>query len=121
VGTGATVAETLKAADALAGDGISARVLNVHTIKPLDQEAIRAAAADCRAVVTVEDHSASGGLGGAVAEVLATGDGRRGAPLRIVGTRDFGESGGSEELYEKHGLSGDRVAETARAFLGELE
>jgi transketolase len=116
--TGATVAEAVKAADALSGDGISARVLNVHTIQPLDEEAVLAVASDCRAIVTVEDHSVRGGLGGAVAEVLAQRDGD--ARLHIIGLRSFGESGPSEELYEKYGLSGDRIAETTRSFLTGL-
>ncbi|MGH2724479.1 MAG: transketolase family protein [Actinomycetota bacterium] len=120
VATGAAVQEALKAADALAGDGVSARVLNVHTIKPLDEDAVLAAASDCRAVVTVEDHSAWGGLGSAVAELLATRTDGASAPLRIIGTRTFGESGTSEELYEKFGLSGARVAATTRAFVEEL-
>lgn len=114
-GTGATVQEALKAADVLAEEGVSARVVNMHTLKPLDEDAVLAAAADCGALVTVEDHSAMGGLGSAVAEVLATGDGR--APLLILGTRGFGESGSAEELYEKHGISGSRVAESTRLFL----
>ena len=120
VATGAAVAEALKAADALAEDGIDARVLNVHTIKPLDEEAVLAAASECRAVVTVEDHAAWGGLGGAVAELLATRVNGASAPLRIIGTRTFGESGSTEELYEKFGLSGDRVAATTRDFLDQL-
>jgi transketolase len=117
-GTGATVQEGLKAADALDRDGVSARVLNAHTLKPFDEDAVARAAAECRGLVTVEDHSIAGGLGSAVAEVLAKGDGH--APLLVLGTRDFGESGGSEELYEKHGISGDRVAESARQFLDKL-
>ncbi|HZA26737.1 MAG TPA: transketolase C-terminal domain-containing protein [Actinomycetota bacterium] len=117
-GTGATVQEAMKAADSLAEDGVSARVINVHTLKPFDEEAVLRAAADCRALVTVEDHSAIGGLGSTVAEVLAVGDGR--APLLILGTRTFGESGSAEELYEKHGISGPRVAESTRQFLEKL-
>jgi transketolase len=117
-GTGATVQEALKAADSLDRDGISARVLNAHTLKPFDEEAVLHAAADCRALVTVEDHSVTGGLGSAVAEVLASGDGH--APVIVLGARDFGESGPSEELYEKHGISGDRVAERTRQFLDKL-
>lgn len=118
-GTGATVGEALKAADALDADGVSARVLNVHTIKPLDADAVLGAAAECRALVSVEDHGVSGGLGGAIAEVLAT----RGthAPLRIVGHTTFGESGGPAELFEKYGISGDRIAETTREFLATLD
>jgi transketolase len=68
--------------------------------------------------VTVEDHSARGGLGGAVAETLAQRDG--GARLHVIGLRSFGESGTSEELYEKYGLSANRVAETTRSLLAEL-
>ena len=119
VATGATVAEAVKAADILKErDGITARVLNVHTIQPLDEEAVLGAASDCGALVTVEDHSVRGGLGGAVAEVLAQRDGD--ARLHIIGVRTFGESGTSEELYEKHGLAGERVAETTRSFLAEI-
>jgi transketolase len=97
---------------------VSARVLNVHTIQPLDEAAVLAAASDCRALVTVEDHSVRGGLGGAVAEVLAQRDG--GARLHVIGVRTFGESGTSDELYEKHGLAADRVAQTTRSILTEL-
>ncbi|HWC31604.1 MAG TPA: transketolase C-terminal domain-containing protein [Actinomycetota bacterium] len=112
--TGATVQEALKAADAL-GD-LSVRVVDVHTIKPLDEEAVRRAATECRAVVTVEDHSVHGGLGGAAAEVLAAGDGNL-ASLRMIGMTTFGESGGTDELYDKYGLSGARIAETVRAAI----
>lgn len=113
--TGATVPEALKAAEQLAGKGITARVLGIHTIKPIDEDAILAAAVDCGRLVTVEDHSAVGGLGGAVAEVLATRD--SGARLRIIGTRTFGESGTPEELYEQHGLSAGRIAGQTSEFL----
>jgi transketolase len=119
VATGGTVGEALNAAEALASDGISARVLNVHTIKPLDEDALLAAASDCRAVVTVEDHSAHGGLGGAVAEVLASRNGRM-APLRIIGTRTFGESGTASELYERFGLDAAGIARTAREVLDKV-
>ena len=118
VATGAAVGEAIKAAETLDAEGISARVLNVHTIEPLDEDAILAAAAECRAIVTVEDHSARGGLGGAVAETLAQRDG--GARFHVIGLRTFGESGTSEELYEKHGLAANRVAETTRSILAEL-
>ncbi|HVL90351.1 MAG TPA: transketolase C-terminal domain-containing protein, partial [Actinomycetota bacterium] len=79
IATGALVQESLKAADALGEDGIAARVINIHTIKPLDAEAIARAAADCGAIVTAEDHAIEGGLGGAVAEaaldrVVLSGD-----------------------------------------------
>jgi transketolase len=116
VGTGAPVGEAVKAAEALEAGGISARVIDVHTVKPLDEAAVLAAAAECRAVVTVEDHSAAGGLGGAVAEVLAVRNGAL-APLRIVGTRTFGESGPIEELYRRHGLDAEGIAASARDVL----
>ncbi len=118
IGTGATVGECMKAAEVLEGRGISARVVNIHTIKPLDEEAILDTASACSAIVTVEDHGIWGGLGGAVAEVLAAApeNGSR-ARLHIIGVRGFGESGTSEELYELHGLSGARVADQTEAFL----
>ena len=117
--TGAPVGEAVKAAEELSGEGISARVLNVHTIKPLDEEAVRVAAAECRAIVTAEDHSIHGGLGGAVAEVLAEGNGapRPGAPLRRVGTTTFGESGSPAELYEKFGLDAAGIATAVKESL----
>lgn len=117
--TGATVQEALGAAEALAGDGTSARVVNVHTIDPLDEDAVRAAGTECRAIVTVEDHSVDGGLGSAVAEVLAEAGGTR-APLRRIGMRTFGESGTSSELYEKYGLSGSRIVDSVRELLSSI-
>jgi transketolase len=117
--TGAPVGEAVLAADLLDGEGISALVLNVHTIAPLDQEAVLAAAGDGRrAVITVEDHSVRGGLGGAVAEVLAAKGSR--APLRIVGMNTFGESGSPAELYAKYGLDAEGIAAATRGFLQEL-
>jgi transketolase len=114
--TGAPVGEAANAAEALAAEGISARVVNVHTIKPLDEEAVRSAAAECRALLTVEDHSVHGGLGGAVAEVLAESNGRR-APLHRVGMTTFGESGSPAELYAKYGLDAEGIARAARSAL----
>jgi len=111
IGTGATVQETLKASDELSGDGISVRVLNVHTIAPIDRDAILAAAADCHRIVTVEDHNVAGGLGSAVAEVVAQGNGAR---VTILGTRDYGQSGTPEELYEAYGISAKHVSAAAR-------
>jgi transketolase len=117
VGTGATVQEALKAADELAGENVSARVINVHTIKPVDEETLVKAARECRAVVTVEDHNVLGGLGSAVAEVLAAA-GTDGTRLTVLGVRDYGQSGTSEELYEEYGISASHVAEAAREALG---
>jgi transketolase len=117
VGTGATVQEALKAADELAGENISARVINVHTIKPLDGETLVRAARECRAVITVEDHNVFGGLGSAVAEVLAAA-GTDGTRLSVLGVRDYGQSGTSEELYEEYGIGASHVAKAAREALG---
>ena len=113
--TGAPVGEAVKAAGALENEGISALVLNVHTIQPLDEEAVLDAASGRTAVVTVEDHSVNGGLGGAVAEVLAANGAH--APLRRVGMRTFGESGSPAELYAKYGLDADGIARSVREAL----
>jgi len=119
VATGAPVGEAVRAADALDADGVSASVINVHTIAPLDEEAVRAAAAGHRAVITIEDHSVHGGLGGAVAEVLAAGNGSA-APLHRIGMRTFGESGSPQELYAKYGLDAAGIATTAGEVLAGL-
>jgi transketolase len=113
--TGAVLPEAVRAAEVLDGEGIAARVLDVHTIRPLDEEAVLRAASDCGALVSVEDHGVRGGLGGAVAEALATGDGS--ARLRILGVQGFGESGTSEELYAKHGIDADGIARSTRELL----
>ena len=115
IGTGATVQEALKAADEISRDGISARVLNVHTIAPIDRDAILAAAADCHRIITVEDHNVAGGLGSAVAEVVAQWNGAR---VTILGTRDYGQSGSPEELYDAYGISAKHVAAAARETVG---
>ena len=112
--TGATVAETIKAADQLAGE-IEARVVDVHTLKPLDEGAILESAEATDTLVTVEDHSVVGGLGSAVAEVLASQGVPK--PLLRIGTETFGESGPPAELYEKYGLAADRIAERVRALV----
>jgi transketolase len=115
VATGGLVQESLVAADELAKEGIQARVLNVHTIAPLDSETIARAARDCGRVITAEDHNVNGGLGSAVAEAIA--ESGTAATLKRVGLHTFGESGSQQELYDKYGLSGARIADTARAFL----
>jgi transketolase len=117
--TGVQTVRTLEAADLLAAEGISAHVLHVPTIKPLDEEAIVAAAARTGRVVTAEDHSIIGGLGGAVAETLSE---RHPTPLRRVGLRDvFGESAPNAPLLEKYGLTPAHVAQAARALLGRRD
>ncbi|HHX66281.1 MAG TPA: transketolase family protein, partial [Chloroflexi bacterium] len=101
---------TLQAAELLAGRGVRASVFNMGSIKPLDEEAVRRAAGTTPLVVTVEEHSIIGGLGSAVAEVMAESTG--GARLVRLGIRDvFGESATADELLAKHGLTGAAVAD----------
>jgi len=110
------VAAALEAADELAAAGIAARVLNVHTIKPLDVAAIVAAARETRALVTVEEHNIHGGLGGAVAEVVTE---HAPAPVRRIGIPDVfcGRVGGPEDLLAACGVTARAVADTARDLL----
>lgn len=104
IACGHMVATALSASNLLAEQGLQAGVVNMSTIKPLDVEAIETALACSRLLVTVEEHSIIGGLGSAVAEVLA--DRGAGVPLLRLGTRDvFGESATADELLEKHGLT----------------
>ncbi len=112
--TGALVSEALGAAEELSNEGIRAGVINVHTIKPIDAETILAAAGETGRIITCEDHNVNGGLGSAVAEVLA--EAGAGVRLRRVGLSVFGESGSSEQLYDHFGLSASHLAETARSM-----
>ena len=107
--TGMCVTNALEAASTLAREGIDARVINVHTVKPLDEEAILEAARDTRAVVTAENHSVINGLGSAVAEVLAE---KLPTPMERVGIKDhFGEVGCADYLMQAFGIRpGDIVA-----------
>lgn len=112
VATGYMVHLALEARETLAAEGISARVVNIHTIKPLDTALILASAEKTGALVTAEEHSVIGGLGAAVAECLSEG---HPAPLERVGVRDtFGKSGTFSALLEKFGLTADGIAEAAR-------
>lgn len=104
----------LEAARLLAAEGIQAEVLNIATIVPLDREAVLATAGRTGHVVTVEDHSIVGGLGGAVAELLAE---TLPTPVRRLGVRGFGESGDPRGLYAKHGLDPSGIARSVREFL----
>jgi transketolase len=112
--TGGPVWNTLAAATALAADGIQAEVINVATIKPLDEEAILRSAGRTGHVVTVEDHSVNGGLGSAVAELLGE---VMPTPMKRIGVTSFGESGDPKGLYAKHGLDPDGIAGAIRKFL----
>ncbi len=110
--TGLMIPYALQAAEMLAREGISAAVVNFHTIKPIDQECILAMADKCGAVVTAEEHSVIGGLGSAVAEVLA---GNSSAKFARVGVQDkFGKSGKPAELFAAYGLSAENIAEQCR-------
>jgi transketolase len=112
--TGGPLWNALEAARRLEADGIHAEVLNVATVKPLDEETILRSAGKTGRVVTVEDHSISGGLGGAVAELLSE---VMPTPLRKIGVHGFGESGDFKGLYAKHGLDAGGIATTVRKFL----
>jgi len=113
--TGALVAESLKAAKILKGEGINLRVINIHTIKPIDKEIIIQSAKECRFIFTAEDHNIIGGLGSAVAEVLSEN-----YPAKIIriGLPDvFGESGTPEALYKKYGFNAESLARKIEAYL----
>ena len=113
--TGLMVTRALKAADILAAEGISAAVVDVHTIKPLDEECILSYNGKVRAIVTAEEHFITGGLGSAVAEVIA---GKGGAKFDRVGVEDkFGQSGAPSVLFEKYGLTAKNIAAKVRALL----
>lgn len=115
IATGLCVAEALEAAQKLAADGIQARVINIHTIKPIDVDIIVKAAQETGKIVTAEEHSIIGGLGGAVAEVLSE---KCPAKLLRIGIEDtFGESGPAGELLEKYGLKADGIYKKVKAFL----
>ncbi|MBE0467506.1 MAG: transketolase family protein, partial [Candidatus Desulforudis sp.] len=115
IACGIMVAPALEAAELLAAEGIRAGVLNIHTLKPLDVQAIVAAARDTGAIVTAEEHSIIGGLGSAVAETLAEHYPVR---MRRVGLRDvFGESGKPDELLQKYGLTSSGLVDAVRSLL----
>lgn len=114
IATGLPVSNCLEVAEKLAADGIDAKVINIHTIKPLDEELVVAAAKETGKVVTVEEHSVIGGLGSAVCDVLAEK-----APTKVlkIGMNDtYGESGPALELLKKYGLDTDGIYEKIKAF-----
>ena len=115
IATGISVADALVATDMLSEKGIKARLLDMHTIKPLDEEAVRSAAEKTGAIVTLEDSSIIGGLGGAVAEYTAE---HCPVPVRRVGVRDvFGQSGTVEELKETYQISAGHVVKAVESVL----
>ena len=115
VATGLMVSESLAAAELLEKDGIEAKVINIHTIKPLDEELIVAAAKETGKVVTVEEHSVIGGLGSAVCDVLSE---KAPTPVKKIGVYDrYGESGPAVKLLEKYGLTGEGIYTQIKEFL----
>ncbi len=116
VACGVMVSEALKAAETLEAKGIQASVVDMHTLKPLDGALIDSLVASCGALVTAEDHSVIGGLGGAVAEHLTA---NTYAPLERVGVQDrFGESGQSDEMLELMQISAPYIVEAAKRAMG---
>ncbi|NLI93427.1 MAG: transketolase family protein [Peptococcaceae bacterium] len=112
IACGVMVSKALAAAEALSGEGINAEVINMHTIKPLDKEAILKSVEKTGAVVTAEEHTVIGGLGGAVAEFLAC---TKPLPMKIVGSQDrFGVCGSYEEIHQVLGLTSEKIIEAAK-------
>ena len=113
--TGLMVSEALKAADLLAAQGVSAAVINVHTVKPIDADCVTEWARKCGRVVTVEEHSVIGGLGDAVAGVLM---GKVDCAFRKIGVQDqFGQSGKAWEVLAEYGLTAPQIAESTKEMV----
>ena len=116
IGTGEPVSRALMAAEKLSEEGISCRVISMHTVKPLDEELVFTAAMETQAIITVEEHSAFGGLGEACASVLMQHE--LCVPFKIVGIPDVHTVSGSQnEILDFYGISADGLAETARQLL----
>jgi len=120
ISTGTMLVQALDAAELLAKKGIQARVIDMHTIKPLDDEAVLKAAEETRAIVTVEEHNVIGGLGGAVAELLIESRIRK-IPMKRIGIDDFFCTcdGSHEFLKDRCGLHPEKIAETVEALLSQ--
>ncbi|MBW2989472.1 transketolase family protein [Candidatus Woesearchaeota archaeon] len=115
IATGALVHIAMEASDELKKDSISARVINIHTIKPIDKEIVLKAAKETKAIITAEDHSIIGGLGSSVAEILSEN-----FPVRMkrIGVEDrFGQSGKPDELYAKYGFTKENIIRKAKELL----
>jgi transketolase len=120
IACGETVAVAVAAAQLLTAEGVTCRVLSMHTLKPLDEEAVHTAARDTRAIITVEEHSIFGGLGEACAAVLMQGGAR--LPFKIVGFPDeYMVTGSQKEIFNHYGITPDGLAATARRLLGRAE
>jgi transketolase len=116
VATGEAVPRAVAAADDLAREGLACRVLSMHTVKPLDGEAVAAAARECRAIVTAEEHHVHGGLGEACAAfILESG---LSVPFRIVGIPDeYTVTGSQVDIFRHYGISREGLADAARRLL----
>ena len=115
VANGLMVAAALDAAETLAAAGVQARVLDMHTVKPIDGDALKAAAVETGALVVAEEHLAHGGLGSVVAMAVAE---LQPVPIRYVNLGDqFGESGAPDALLEKYGMTAAKVVEAAQAAI----
>ncbi|MDE7358723.1 MAG: transketolase family protein [Lachnospiraceae bacterium] len=115
IASGITVSSALDAAELLEADGISAEVINIHTIKPLDEELVLASARKTGKVVTAEEHTVIGGLGSAVCDCLSE---KHPTPVLRIGMQDtFGESGSANALVEKYGLDGKGIYEKTKGFV----
>lgn len=115
IATGALLYKAIKAAKALEKNGIKTKVVNIHTIKPLDTDIIEKLARECRAIVTVEEHQIKGGLGGAVAEYLAS---QYPVPIEFIGVKDlFGQSGTPDELIEHYGMGESHIQDAVQKVL----
>lgn len=114
IATGLMVQEALKAHDMLKEEGINARVINIHTIKPLDEEIIAKAAKETGAIVTAEEHYIMGGLGSAVCETVCK---TNPCPVKIIGTDRFGQSGKPAELFEVYGLTAENIVKNVKEVI----
>ena len=116
IATGIMVNEAIQAAEKLEAEGISARIIDIHTIKPIDEEIIIKAAKETKGIVTAEEHSVIGGLGSAVAEVTAK---NAPAKIKMIGIQDrFGQSGKPDQLMKEYGLTADDIVAAWKEILG---
>jgi transketolase len=119
IATGHMVWEALQASSLLESEGISTRVINIHTIKPIDEEIIIKAAEETKGIITLEEHQVMGGFGSAVAEVVVK---NHPVPMLFVGINDrFGESGKPEELIKKFGLDPKSITNQAKSFIRKIK
>lgn len=114
IATGLMVQEALKAAETLKAGGIDARVINIHTIKPIDKDIIIKAAKETGAIVTAEEHYIMGGLGSAVTEVVCEA---APCPVKIIGTDRYGKSGKPAELFEEYGLTAENIVSKVKEVI----